>query len=91
MKNGDFDQSITFNLVDAIGNLSNSIVVANILDENTCTIQAVAFDFGKSLFYRKSTFSRFIPIIEGKAEVVTNNNSTFIQSGGFHHYPSKHS
>ncbi|MBV7269286.1 cupin [Winogradskyella luteola] len=81
MKNSEFEESTTFNLPDLLNYSSNTIGVKNIVVENTCVIQAFAFDFGKVQLYKKSTFSRFIYIIEGKAEVVINNNSTFMQTG----------
>ncbi len=81
MKNDEFEKSITFNLVDLLNYSSNAIEVNNILVENACVIQALAFDFGKVQLYKKSPFSRFIHIIEGKAEVVINDNSTFLQMG----------
>ncbi|WP_350289207.1 cupin [uncultured Croceitalea sp.] len=81
MENGEFEESKKFNLEDALEYISNTIVVKNILVENNCVIQAFVFDYGKVLSFEKSPFSRFIYIIEGKAEVVVNDNSTFMQKG----------
>lgn len=81
MKNSEFEENVTFNLSDIVEYISNHIVVKNILVRNTCVIQVLLFDFGKVQVYKKSPFSRFIYIIEGKAEVVINNNSTFMQKG----------
>ena len=81
MENGEFEESITFNLADILEFKSNAIVVKNIMVENNCVIQAFVFDYGKVQSYEKSPFSRFIHIIEGKAEVVINDNSTFMQKG----------
>ena len=66
---------------DIVQYISNNIVVKNILVRNTCVIQVLLFDFGKVQVYKKSPFTRYIYIIEGKAEVVINNNSTFMQKG----------
>lgn len=81
MKNGDFDPSVTFHLKDILGYSSNKIVKADIVTGKNCTIQAFAFDFGKVMSFDKSTFQRLVHIIEGKAEVVIGNNSTFMQQG----------
>jgi quercetin dioxygenase-like cupin family protein len=81
MNKGEFEESVTFNLSDIVQYSSNNIVVKNILVRNTCVIQVMLFDFGKVQVYKKSPFSRFIYIIEGKAEVVIDNNSTFMQKG----------
>lgn len=81
MKNNEFEESITFNLLNLLYYSSNTIGVKNIVVKNTCIIQVFAFAFGKVQLYEKSPFSRFIYIIEGKAEIVINNNSTFMQTG----------
>ena len=81
MERGEFEESKTFNLVDVLEYSSNAIVVKNIKVENNCSIQAFVFDYGKVQSYEKSRFLRFIYIIEGKAEVVIDNESTFMQMG----------
>lgn len=81
MENEDFDEAITFNLSNIMDYKSNDIVVKNIVIRNTIKIQYLLFDFGKVQIYKKSSFLRFIYIAEGKAEVVINNNSTFLQKG----------
>ena len=81
MEKGEFEESKTFTLADILEFNSNAIVVKNISVQNNCTIQAFAFDFGKVLPYNESPFIRFIHIIEGKAEVVINGNSTFMRRG----------
>ncbi len=81
MDTGEFEKSITFNLADILEFKSNAIVVKNISVQNNCVIQAFAFDFGKVFSYKESPFIRFIHIIEGKAEIVIDGNSTFMQNG----------
>ncbi|MEE1963608.1 cupin domain-containing protein [Allomuricauda taeanensis] len=81
MEKGEFEESKTFNLADILEFDSNAIVVKNISVQNSCIIQAFAFDFGKVLSHNESPFIRFIHIIEGKAEVIIDGNSNFMQSG----------
>lgn len=81
MERGEFEESKTFNLDDALEYSSNAIVIKKILVEDNCVIQAFVFDFGKVKSFEKSPYSRFIHIIEGKAEVVINENSTFMRKG----------
>lgn len=81
MDNTEFEEALKFNLADEIAFRSNFIVVKNIKVDKACVIQVFAFDFGKVLSQKKSPFTQFIHIIEGKAEVVINNNSTFMHSG----------
>jgi mannose-6-phosphate isomerase-like protein (cupin superfamily) len=81
METGEFEESTTFNLGDILSYSTNAIVVKNIMVEKGCSIQAFVFDYGKVQSFKKSIFSRFVHIIEGKAEVVINDNSTFMQKG----------
>ncbi|XLS30831.1 cupin domain-containing protein [Flavobacteriaceae bacterium M23B6Z8] len=81
MERGDFENSSTFNLVDALLYHSNSIVTKTIIATKDCFIKVLVFDYGKVQSYVASPVTRFIHIIEGKAEVVINENSTFLQSG----------
>lgn len=81
MKKQHYSESIKFNLVDALEYSSNEIVVKNIKVTKACTIRAFAFDYGKVLSQKKSPYIRFLHIIEGKAEVVLDNNSTFMIPG----------
>jgi quercetin dioxygenase-like cupin family protein len=81
MENEDFEEAITFNLSDIIDYKSNDIVVKNILIRDAIVIQYLLFDFGKVQAFEKSPFLRFIYVAEGKAEVVINNNSSFLQKG----------
>ena len=81
METGEFEESKTFNLEALLEYSTNAIVIKNISVRNNCVIQAFAFDFGKVLSHDESPFTRFIHVIEGKAEVVINGNSTFMGSG----------
>ncbi|WP_437395795.1 cupin domain-containing protein [Flagellimonas lutimaris] len=81
MQTGEFEESITFNLADILEFNSNAILVKNISVQDNCVVQAFAFDFGKVLSHDESPYIRFVYIIEGKAEVVINGNSTFMQNG----------
>ena len=81
MKNVDFTHSVSFNLKDLLEYNSNKIAMATVVRDKNCTVEAFAFDFGKVKSFEKSHFLRFIHVIEGKAEVVLHNNSTFLQQG----------
>ena len=81
MDSEQFEESKSFNLVEVLEYQSNSIVVKNIKIENNCQLQAFVFDFGKVQSYDKSPDLRFLHILEGKAEIVINNNSNFMRKG----------
>ena len=81
MGNGAFEESKAFNLQDLLEYQTNAIVIKDILVQNNCVIQAGVFDYGKVQSYGESPFSRFIYVLCGKAEIVINENSTFMQAG----------
>ena len=81
MGKGVFEASKTFNLCEVLEYQANTIVVKDIMVHNSCVIQASVFDFGKVQSYEKSAYCRFILIIQGKAEIVIDENSTFLQAG----------
>ena len=81
MNNAEFDKLIAFNVAEKLNYISNTIVVKDILNEHSGTIQAMAFDFGKVLTCPPNPFDTFIQIIEGKAEIVIDDISTYLLSG----------
>jgi len=81
MEKGEFEESKTFNLGNLLEYSTNTIVIKNISIRNNCVIQAFVFDFGKVLSHDESPFTRFIYVVEGKAEVVIKGNSTFMVKG----------
>ncbi len=81
MHTEEFEESKTFNLTNILEFNSNAIVVKNICIQDNCVLQAFAFDFGKVLSHAESPYLRFVHIIEGKAEVVIDGNSTFMLRG----------
>ncbi|WP_149274313.1 cupin domain-containing protein [Pareuzebyella sediminis] len=81
MNKAEFEESRTFNLAELLDYGSNAIVTKNIKVQKGCVIQVLVFDYGKVKLYKKSSVSRFIYIIEGKAEVVLDENSTFLKQG----------
>lgn len=81
MRNHDYEQLSIFNIVHRLEYTSNAIVIKNIVVEDDCTIQGFAFDYGKVWINKMSPFLRFIHIIEGKAEMVIDDNSSFMHSG----------
>ncbi len=79
MKNYELKKLVAFNIKDSLEYVSNSIVIKNILNEKTGNIIALAQDFGKVYKPKLTAFSTFIHVISGKAEIVVENNSTYLQ------------
>jgi|SRR5690606_3646372 len=79
MKNYEFESLIPFNIKEKIKYVSNRIMIKHILSEEAGTIMALAVDYGK--VYKPDTiaFITFLRVLEGKAEIVVDNISTFMQ------------
>lgn len=79
MENNEFEKLIAFNIKDKLKYESNSVVAKTIIYEKTGNILALALDFGKTYRPQTSPYSTLIKVIEGKAEVVINNQSAYLQ------------
>ena len=78
--NNEFEKLVGFNIDESLQYESNAIVKKHILNEKTGNILAMAVDYGKVFKPKPSPFSTLIHIIAGKAEVVVNNSSMYLQN-----------
>ncbi|MCJ7935904.1 MAG: cupin domain-containing protein [Chryseobacterium sp.] len=69
---------ITSQIVDYI---SNSVVSRTILEKLTGTISALSFDDGEGLPEKISPFDAVVQIMEGKAEIIIDGASYFLEEG----------
>ncbi|MEB8329070.1 cupin domain-containing protein [Flavobacteriaceae bacterium KMM 6897] len=81
MPDSEFEKLIPFNLVKDLPYTSNAIVVKHVLKDKSGFIQAMAFDFGKVHKGDFSPFPTYIQIIEGKAELVIEDQPTYLHKG----------
>jgi len=68
-------------LIEIIEYVPNSVVSKTIIRKITGNISVVAIDTGEALAEKISPFDTFIQIIEGKAEVVIDDQPFMIQKG----------
>ena len=61
--------------------MTNSVVIKTILEKPTVNISLMAFDSGEGLTEKTSPFETFSHIIEGKAEIIIDHVSHFLESG----------
>ncbi len=80
MENYEFENLTAFNIGDKLRYVPNTIVVKHILNKKTGNIMALALDYGKVYKPKLTPFSTFINVIEGKAEFVLDNLSTYLQT-----------
>jgi quercetin dioxygenase-like cupin family protein len=77
----DLEKSISHIIVEIIEYIPNSVVIKTIIKKSTGNISVMSFDSGEGLTEKTSPFDTFAQIIEGKAEIVIEKKSNFLESG----------
>jgi quercetin dioxygenase-like cupin family protein len=67
--------------IEIVEYLSNSVVIKTILKKSTGNISVMSFDAGEGLTLKTTPFDTFTQIIDGKAEIVINGKSNFLETG----------
>lgn len=81
MENSEFEKSAAFIIVEIIEYIPNSVVIKTIVRKTTGNISAVSFDSGEALTEKISLYDTFIQVIDGKAEVIIDDNSNLLETG----------
>jgi len=81
MDNIDIEKSKAFIIVEIIEYVPNSVVTKTIIKKSTGNVSAEAFDSGEGLSEKISPFDTFAQIIDGKAEIVIDGLSHFLDTG----------
>jgi len=81
MKISDVETSKAFIIVEIIEYVPNSVVSKTIIRKSTGNVSAEAFDTGEALTEKISPFDTFAQIIDGKAEIVIDGKSNFLDTG----------
>src|SRR5689334_10770827 len=68
-------------VVEIIEYMSNSVVSKTIIRKSTGNISVMSFDSGEGLTEKTSPFDTFVQIIEGKANIVIDNESHLLETG----------
>jgi hypothetical protein len=79
--NVELEKSKSHIIVEIIEYVPNSVVIKTIIKKSTGNISIMSFDSGEGLTEKTSPFDTFAQIIEGKAEIVINKISNFLESG----------
>jgi quercetin dioxygenase-like cupin family protein len=77
----ELEKSISHIIVEIIEYIPNSVVIKTIIRKSTGNISIMSFDSGEGLTEKTSPFDTFAQIIEGKAEIVIDKKSNFLESG----------
>ncbi len=81
MENIEVEKSKVFIIVEIIEYVPNAVVIKTIIKKTTGNVTAVSFDTGEILTEKISPFDTFIQIIEGRAEILINDNSQTLETG----------
>jgi quercetin dioxygenase-like cupin family protein len=81
VETSEFEKSKAFIIVEILEYIPNSVVIKTIIRKTTGNVSAVSFDSGEAMSEKISPFDTFIQVIDGKAEVLINDISNFLETG----------
>ena len=81
MENHEIEKATGFIIVKIIEYVPNSVVIKTIIKKTTGNVTAVSVDTGEALNEKIIPFDTFIQIIDGKAEMVIDGVSNFLETG----------
>ncbi len=79
--NTELEKSKAHIIIEIIEYMANSVVIKTIIKKSTGNVSVMSFDSGEGLTEKTSPFDTFIQIIEGKAEIVIDSVSHFLEEG----------
>jgi len=81
MDNKEIETAKAFIVVEIIEYVPNSVVIKTIIKKTTGNISAVSFDTDEALAEKIIPFDTFVQIIDGKAEIMIDGVSNFLETG----------
>ncbi|MGE8431199.1 cupin domain-containing protein [Chryseobacterium joostei] len=81
MNHKELEKSKVYITSHIVEYLANSVVTRTILEKLTGTISALSFDEGEGLPEKISPFDAVVQVIEGKAEIIIEGGSYFLEGG----------
>jgi quercetin dioxygenase-like cupin family protein len=75
------ENSKAFKIIDIVEYLPNSVVIKSILKKNTGIVSAISFDSGEVLLGKISPFNTLIQIIDGRSEIIIDDQSNLLVNG----------
>ena len=80
-KNIEIHKSEPLIMVEIIEYESNSVVIKTIIKKTTGNVSVISLDEGEGLIERISPFDSFAQIIDGRAEIVIDGQSNYLNTG----------
>ena len=81
MENTEQEKGKIFIVVEIIEYVPNSVVIKTIIKKTTGNVTVSSFDSGEALTEKTSPFDTFIQVIDGKAEIVVDDESHLLDTG----------
>ena len=81
MGNTEQEKSRIFVVAKIVGYMPQSVVIKTIIRKTTGNVTVSSVDTGKDLAGKLSPFDTFIQVIDGKAEVVLDDQSHMLDTG----------
>jgi quercetin dioxygenase-like cupin family protein len=81
MNNIELEKAKALIILEIIEYIPNSIDFKTIIKKTTGNISAVSMDTGEELTEKTSPFDTFIQVIDGKAEIIIDKISYFLNTG----------
>lgn len=81
MNHPELAKAKAFIIVEIIEYMHHSVVSKTILKKITGNVSAVSFDSGESLSGKISPYDTFVQVIDGRAEIIIDNESTALDTG----------
>lgn len=81
MENKEVEKAKNFSTVDVIEYVPNAVVIKSIIKRTTGNITAISVDSGENLNEKIVPFDKFIQIIEGRAEILIDDESHNLETG----------
>lgn len=79
--NNELEKSKAYIVVEILEYVPKGVAIKTIIKKTTGSVSVMAFDSGKGLSERTSPFDTFIQIIEGRAEVIIDSVSNYLEMG----------
>ena len=81
MKAPDIETGTAHIIVEIIEYIPNSVVSKTIINKSSGNVSVMSFDTGEGLQEKTSPFDTFAQVIDGKAEIVIEGVSHFLNTG----------
>lgn len=89
MENNEFEKGIKFSFSDNIEYAEKAVVSKHILKKDTGNISLFAFYKGESLSEHTTPYDAMVTIVDGKADIIINQDSNILETGDTIILPAK--